>query len=145
MENEPELAEPSTKHILVVDDDAAIVDMLGTALRGQGFQVATAGDGEEAIAKFREKTPDLILTDLMMPGTGGFDLIRQLKQDEDSRVPVIVFTARYLDESTEHLIKTEPNVIGHEKKPLKMAVLFARLHQVLKTKAKPHVARGNSW
>jgi DNA-binding NtrC family response regulator len=82
----------SVDQILVVDDDPQIREVLETRLESKGYQVATAGDGEEALSVVRGGGLDLIITDLRMPGMDGLELMRRL-QDVRDRPPVIFLTA----------------------------------------------------
>ena len=62
--------------VLVVDDDTALAEMLGIVLRGEGIEPFFVFDGDKALAAFRETKPDLVLLDLMLPGTDGIDVCR---------------------------------------------------------------------
>ncbi len=82
------------KKILIVDDDPDLVHIFSLNLKRRGYQVATASDGEEGLAKVRSEKPDLIMVDIKMPKMDGYSFVRQLKQDEGSKkIPVIVLTA----------------------------------------------------
>jgi DNA-binding response OmpR family regulator len=81
-------------HVLVADDDAWIVRMIATVLEKRGYSVATASDGEEALALAEERTPDLLITDVMMPRMDGWALVRHLRsRAEFAGLPVIFLTA----------------------------------------------------
>ena len=77
--------------VLVVDDDAALSEMIGIMLRGEGFDPTFVADGDHAIQAFRETRPDLVLLDLMLPGVDGIDLCRQIRTE--SGVPIVMLTA----------------------------------------------------
>ena len=77
----------SRGRVLVVDDDAALAEMLGIVLRGEGFEPVFCADGAEALGAFRDTKPDLVLLDLMLPGDDGLTLCRNLRAR--SEVPVI--------------------------------------------------------
>ena len=79
--------------ILVVDDEPAITDLLGTALRYMGFEVATAATGFEALQTAAATSPDLIILDVMLPDLDGFEVCRRLREYRDF-VPVIFLSAR---------------------------------------------------
>ena len=80
-------------HVLVVDDDDAIRDMLGTALRYAGFETSVAIDGPDALAKVPATSPDVVVLDVLMPGLDGFEVCRRLRaHGEDA--PIIFLTAR---------------------------------------------------
>jgi signal transduction histidine kinase/DNA-binding response OmpR family regulator len=84
----------SGRKVLVVDDDAAITEALQKILSAEGFEVATAPDGETAIEQVTAFNPDLIVLDLKLPGISGYDVMRQLKSAEHSKsTPIVVMTA----------------------------------------------------
>lgn len=78
--------------VLVVDDDPSIVELMRDFLENDGFEVATAGDAEEALARFRQLRPQCVLLDIMMPGQNGFDVCRKIRAESD--VPVLFLSAR---------------------------------------------------
>lgn len=79
----------------MVDDNPDVRLALTTLLEDEGYEVAEADDGDVGLEAARERKPDLILLDLMMPRMNGFDTLRELKRDESlSDVPVVVLTAR---------------------------------------------------
>ncbi len=81
--------------ILAVDDVPTNLEILRVRLEAQGYEVVTAADGEEALARARELEPDLVLLDIMMPKLDGISVLKQLKQDAALRfVPVILVTAK---------------------------------------------------
>ncbi len=82
----------AAQSILVVDDESQITRVLRTALAGHGYNVRTAGDGDEALEVMRQWTPDLVITDLSMPNMGGLELCRRIRSK--SSVPIIVLSVR---------------------------------------------------
>ncbi|GAA3220576.1 response regulator transcription factor [Actinocorallia longicatena] len=81
--------------ILVVDDDPDICDLVSLKFEQSGFDVITAGNGDDALELGRTKIPDLIVLDLMMPGMSGLDVCREFRKDPAlDRVPVIMLTAK---------------------------------------------------
>ena len=81
--------------ILVVDDEPHIVMMLEARLRKNGFEVATADSGAEAMAKVKQDRPDLVVLDVMMPVMSGFEVCRMLKENPATKaIPVILLTAK---------------------------------------------------
>ncbi len=81
--------------ILVVDDEPDIVQVISNRLTREGFEVATAGDGEEAMAKFSSFDPDLVLLDLIMPKLNGFEVLKQIREKyKDRWRPVIIISAK---------------------------------------------------
>jgi len=131
---EQSLAEPKDKRILIVDDDENIRSLLEIGAQQEGFIVATAADGAMAAQVIKEFRPHLIVTDLMMPAQGGYELIRSLQGTEHDAVPVILITARRLDDSTQEMFHREGNVVRVLTKPLPINAFALVLHQVLHTK-----------
>jgi two-component system, OmpR family, response regulator MprA len=78
--------------ILVVDDDPEIVSFLKRGLTYEGYTVDTASDGAEALVKIREREPDLVVLDIMMPGIDGMEVSRRLRQGSD--IPILMLTAK---------------------------------------------------
>ena len=78
--------------VLVVDDEKNIVNIIAFNLKKEGYNVITAGDGEEAVAVADEKNPDLILLDIMMPKMDGYEACRKIRQKHN--MPIIMLTAR---------------------------------------------------
>nr|WP_298409943.1 response regulator [uncultured Halomonas sp.] len=80
--------------VLVVDDEPNIVLSLEFLMQRAGFEVATAEDGEQALALVAEQSPDLVLLDISLPGISGFDVLERLRADNThSRLPIIMLTA----------------------------------------------------
>jgi len=85
----------SPPRILVVDDEAHIVQVVALKLRNAGFEVETAGDGDEALAFLASRGVDLVVTDLQMPAMSGIELARAMARDPAlGRIPVLMLTAR---------------------------------------------------
>src|SRR5687768_10513253 len=84
---------PMTPKVLIVDDELGILDTLQILLRGEGFDVATIQSGREALERFSDVGPDIVLTDIRMPGVGGLDVLAGVRQ-QDPEVPVILMTAQ---------------------------------------------------
>jgi signal transduction histidine kinase/CheY-like chemotaxis protein len=85
------------KHILVVDDDPNVAEMLSEALAGNGYELEAAGDGEAGLRAVEARRPDAILLDLMMPKLDGFGVIERLRDNPNTRsIPVIVISAKEL-------------------------------------------------
>lgn len=86
--------QPPRARLLVVDDSPTVLSLLRAALEAHQYEVATAGDGAEALETIRQSAPDLIVTDSIMPGLDGFALLGQLKEDASTRaIPVIMLTS----------------------------------------------------
>lgn len=139
------IEEASTKTILVVEDDQNIRELLEFTLKREGFQVVLAANGQQALQAIGQNKPDIVLMDLMMPGTSGFDLLRMLQSD-GTRVKVVVITGRFTDKANEAMIRQEANVIEFLAKPIKPASLAFFLHRTLKTRP-PELKRqtGGPW
>ncbi len=83
------------RKILVCDDDANIRHIMDFSLEAEGFLVVSAADGREALQRVRAEHPDLVILDVMMPGSDGLSVCRELKQDNATRhIPVLLLTAR---------------------------------------------------
>jgi DNA-binding response OmpR family regulator len=77
---------------LIVDDDRVLTDVLAFTLRREGFEIVLAHDGESALRRFAEETPDLVLLDVNMPRLDGFAVCRRIRQQSDT--PIILLTVR---------------------------------------------------
>jgi two-component system response regulator VicR len=89
MENKP------VKHIICIEDEMEMIDLIRIILGRRGFEVTGANGGREGLRVVREKHPDLVLLDLMMPDMDGWEVYQQMKADETTRdIPVIVVTAK---------------------------------------------------
>ena len=83
------------RKILIVDDERYILHILDFSLGAEGYEVITAGDGEQAVERSRSDKPDLIVMDIMMPKMDGFEACKVIKADPDTRnIPVIMLTAK---------------------------------------------------
>ncbi len=116
------------RHVLVVDDNAQITDLLRQYLTGQGFSVATAADGKEALTCVSARPPDLILLDVMMPVMDGFEFMRRLRPQHE--IPVIFLTARL--EEMDLLTGFNLGADDYLTKPFSMSELMARVTAVLR-------------
>ena len=83
------------KHIICIEDEMEMIDLIRIILGRRGFEVIGANGGREGLRMVREKHPDLVLLDLMMPDMDGWEVYQQMKADEATRnIPVIVVTAK---------------------------------------------------
>ncbi|WP_257458528.1 response regulator [Archangium lipolyticum] len=88
------------RHVLIVDDEPDIANVLAELLGEEGFDVRVVHDGRQALAAMAEKKPDLLITDLMMPRMDGHTLIREVRGSEALRdLPILVMSAGTLDRS----------------------------------------------
>ncbi len=116
------------KKILIADDDLALVDLVATGLKEQGFDVITASNGTEALAKALREIPDLILLDVVMPGLAGYRVFEKLQADPHTKnIPVIVLSVR---KSMEDLFP-QTRLITFVSKPFDINVLFGLIGQSL--------------
>jgi DNA-binding response OmpR family regulator len=114
--------------ILVVDDEPKLVKVVREYLEHDGYRVVSAGDGREALARFREARPDLVVLDLMLPELDGLEVCRRLRRD--SNVPVIMLTARA--EEVDELVGLELGADDYVTKPFSPRALLARIRSVLR-------------
>ncbi|WP_179394011.1 response regulator YycF [Lacticaseibacillus absianus] len=111
------------KKILVVDDEKPISDIVKFNLAKEGYDVVTAYDGEEALAKVSEEEPDLILLDLMLPKIDGLEVARQVRKDRDT--PIIMLTAK--DSEIDKVLGLELGADDYVTKPFSNRELVARV------------------
>src|SRR5512136_1943062 len=116
------------KTILVVDDKESVRTLVRDYLRAEGFRVATAENGREALFVARHEKPDLILLDIMMPEMDGYEFIPIYRKEADT--PIILLTAR-LDES-DKVLGLELGADDYVTKPFGMRELLARIRAVLR-------------
>jgi DNA-binding response OmpR family regulator len=114
--------------ILLVDDEAQIVQQARDYLEHGGFRVLTAGDGKTALAVARQAKPDLLVLDLNLPQMDGLDVCRALRRESD--VPIIMLTARV--EETDRLIGLELGADDYIVKPFSPRELVARVRVILR-------------
>ena len=112
------------KTVLIVEDEKNIVDIVRFNLQREGYATLEAYDGEAGLALAREKKPDLILLDVMMPKMMGFDVCRALRAEGDN-VPVIILTAR--EEEEDKILGLEIGADDYITKPFSMRELMARV------------------
>ena len=125
---------PSLQRILIVEDEDNARKGYEALLRKWNCEVLGVGSGEEALAKFPEFIPQVILADVELPGMNGLDLLRHLG-DEIQRIPVIIITGRGSDERVVQAI--EAGAFWYIEKPLKPPVLRALLDRALRARAGP--------
>ena len=118
--------------LLVVEDDANIVELLAASLRFAGFEVATARDGHEALRTAREFRPDLMVLDVMMPGIDGFEVVRRMGA-EGNRCPVVFLTAR--DSVADKITGLTVGGDDYVAKPFSLDEVIARIRAVLRRSA----------
>ena len=137
-------SEPSSRRILVVDDEAMVRGLLKRLLTLEGYEVLEVEDGQAALEHVRKDPPDLILLDLMLPGRDGLDILGDLRRTTD--VPVILLTAR--GEEADRVVGLKLGADDYVVKPFSAAELSARVQSVLRRTqpaaalASPASARG---
>jgi two-component system phosphate regulon response regulator PhoB len=120
--------------ILIVDDEAAIRQMLAFTLAGDGFKYTEAADADEAQSAITDNPPSLILLDWMLPGVSGMDFARRLKRDpRTSAIPIIMLTAR--GEEGDKVKGLETGADDYVTKPFSTKELLARIRAVLRRTA----------
>ncbi|MCK4577575.1 MAG: response regulator transcription factor [Candidatus Marinimicrobia bacterium] len=118
-------------HILAVDDEEDILELVSFSLSREGYSVATAATGEAALAHIRDNHVDLIILDLMLPGIDGLEVCRKLKKDNKTEdIPIIMLSAK--GEETDIVIGLELGADDYVAKPFSPKVLVARARAVLR-------------
>lgn len=117
--------------VLVVDDEAAIREMIQFALERARMTVSTAGDAQEALLRISENRPDIILMDWMMPGVSGIELTRRLRKDPyTADIPIIMLTARVTED--DKVAGLEAGTDDYIIKPFSPRELMARIRAVIR-------------
>jgi len=109
--------------VLVVDDDAALAEMLAIVLRNEGFDSKVCPTGDQALADFHEYRPDVVLLDLMLPGKDGIDVCREIRAE--SGVPIVMLTAK--NDTVDVVVGLESGADDYVVKPFKPKELVARI------------------
>jgi two-component system phosphate regulon response regulator PhoB len=119
------------RHILIVEDEDDVLELLRFNLTKEGFSVATATRGEDGLNSVGQKRPDLILLDLMLPGLAGLEVCRQLKNDpKTAGIPIIMVTAK--GEEADIVVGLEVGADDYVTKPFSIKVLISRVRVVLR-------------
>jgi two-component system, OmpR family, response regulator len=127
------MAAPKTEaRLLVVEDEPNILELLSASLRFAGFQVDTATSGSAAVSAARERRPDLVVLDVMLPDLDGFEVIRQMRAD-GSHTPVVFLTAR--DATDDKIRGLTLGGDDYVTKPFSLEELTARIRAVLRRTA----------
>ncbi len=114
--------------ILAIDDDAALSELYSIILRGYNFEVLVANTGEEGLQILKEKTPQLVILDLMMPGMDGWQTCRAIRAFSD--VPILILSA--LDDPSVITSILDTGADDYLVKPFSSAVLVAHLNKLLR-------------
>src|SRR5947208_390123 len=129
----------SGSQLLVVDDDPQLREALTRALTLDGYRVATAGNGAQALDSLGKQRPDLMVLDVMMPYVGGLDVCRTLRERRD-RLPILVLTAR--DELGDRVAGLDAGADDYLTKPFALEELRARLRALLRRSVPETEAEG---
>ncbi len=117
-----------SSRVLVVDDELHIVELARLYLTREGYEVEGVGDGAQALARFGQLKPDLVILDIMLPGTDGLTICKEIRKQ--SQVPIIMLTAR--DEVTDKVVGLEVGADDYLTKPFHPQELVARAKALLR-------------
>src|SRR5437016_8656903 len=117
-----------TSRILVVDDEKHILELARLYLTREGYEVEGVGDGAQAVARFSQVKPDLVILDIMLPGVDGLTICKEIRKH--SQVPIIMLTAR--DEVTDKVVGLEVGADDYLTKPFHPQELVARAKALLR-------------
>lgn len=117
------------KHLLVVEDDAHIRLGLCDALRAEGYEVSECSNGAQALPLVRQRHPDLLVLDIMLPGKSGYDLCRELRAAKN-RVPILMLSAK--GQEIDKVVGLELGADDYVTKPFSLRELLARVHALLR-------------
>ncbi len=124
-------------HIFVVEDEKPILTLLTYNLQKEGYKVSSSSNGEEALSNIKEKKPDLVLLDWMLPDLSGIKICQYLKQDEKVKnIPIIMLTAKGEEEDKVKGLNTGAE--DYMTKPFSFPELLARIKSLLK-RVKPNI------
>jgi DNA-binding NarL/FixJ family response regulator len=125
------------KQLLVVDDDPSLLLAVSETLRAEGHEVVTARRGSEAMVRVAESLPDLIITDIRMPGMDGYALVRNLRSAPRTRlIPIVFLTAK--DETADRITGFQTGVDAYVTKPFESEELIAIVKSILERVHRTH-------
>ena len=126
-----------TKRLLVVDDDPGLLRAVAETLRAEGYEVTTARRGADALVSIAESLPDLIVSDIRMPGMDGYELVRNLRASARTKlIPIVFLTAK--DETTDRIAGFRSGVDAYLTKPFEPDELVAVVANILKRVESTH-------
>jgi len=114
--------------ILIIDDDVELCELVGEYLEGEGFEVESVHNGVTGVERFLDSDPELVILDVMLPGLGGFEVLKRIR--ERTRVPVIMLTAR--GEEVDRIVGLEMGADDYIPKPFNPRELAARIRAILR-------------
>ena len=116
--------------ILIVDDEASVVEVVSLYIKREGFEVRIARDGRAALTAIQEQLPALVVLDLMLPEVDGLEIMRRLRNNPETDIPVIMLTAR--QQETDRIYGLELGADDYVTKPFSPAELVSRVKAVLR-------------
>ncbi len=127
-----------SKRLLVVDDEPSLLQAVAVCLRAEGYEVTTARSGAEALVRLSESLPDLVVSDIRMPGMDGYQLARQLRASpRTALIPIVFLTAK--DETSDRIAGFRSGVDAYLTKPFEpdelLAVVLSIINRVQRTHA----------
>jgi two-component system, OmpR family, response regulator len=137
---DPRRADGRSVRVLVVDDETTLTELLSMALRYEGWEVSSAGDGRSALRAAREFRPDAVVLDMMLPDMDGLDVLRRLRA-ESPDVPVLFLTAR--DAVENRVAGLTAGGDDYVTKPFSLEELVARLRGLMRRVHRTAAARDN--
>jgi len=118
------------RRVLIIDDEVSLRTMIGMFFQEMGFEVLEASSGDHGIQIAEEKSPDIILLDIMMPGMSGVDTLRYLRELPQTRkTPIIMVTAKRMVEDVERCLEAGAN--DFVQKPFQMPDLLSKIERIL--------------
>ncbi|MDJ0823110.1 MAG: response regulator [Paracoccaceae bacterium] len=121
-----------TGHVLVIEDEPNIIEAISFVLSRDGWRVDTHANGVDAVEKVREKSPDVLILDVMLPGKSGYDILRELREDDEFvALPVLMLTARGQNRDRE--MAERAGVSRFMTKPFSNAEVLEALHALKAT------------
>jgi two-component system phosphate regulon response regulator PhoB len=122
---------PTTKHILIVEDEADLAELLSYNLRRDGYEVEVCRDGASGLRRIVESVPDLVILDIMLPQLNGLQIARQMRtQPKTAQTPILMLTAKA--EEVDQVSGLEIGADDYVTKPFSMKVLLARVEALLR-------------
>ena len=126
--------------ILLVDDDPGVLDVVAFMLRREGFEVDEERDGTAALAAARERSYDIVILDVMLPGISGTEVCRELRGESD--VPIVMLTAR--DAEIDRVLGLELGADDYVTKPFSSAELLSRVRAILRRRELDRAGGGST-